>query len=447
MSVFHVVIGVMAISLPIDRYEAERFLHRLELDVPGELYEMALVDSDYLLALDSNFRELNHLAHRIDRMDDYQRAAFTAWCETQDPCTVDDALRASYHLDGIEFHPGFDCDELLGDFALESELFEEYYGLPDEIYNALDRAKVGARMRELQGGVFAEGGYLVPEPMDGLGYPPEEPLPWFQVSFSDGFVRESDWDPLPMTAEDEKEIAGYFETDSLAGLDMVCRSSLPQLGGLVSAAEELRELREMSEVLTGMDSEDIQKYKALLEVTKPENIGEALRLADGMDQHRIEPGYADPAAYGHLWASGIPAVNPLREFIDYAGFGAAMLKENGFTATRYGAVRLDPQMNRDQANENIHVSRVFRCEATDGFPAVLCVDWSEEHAWLEPAPAYDDGSDEAEACHEACRVWGLRGCPDWLEYNALAQWLGEEAYQAAAVETEDQGMGGMGGMA
>ena len=75
MEVFHVVIGVMAASLPMDRYEAERFLYKMELDAPGAQYEMDLVDSDFLLALDSNFRELNRLAHQIDRMDDYQRAA------------------------------------------------------------------------------------------------------------------------------------------------------------------------------------------------------------------------------------------------------------------------------------------------------------------------------------------------------------------------------------
>ena len=454
MSIFHVIIGEKAVSLPIDRYDAERFLYEQELDVPGAQYEMELVDSDFLLALDSDFRELNRLAHRIEKMDDYQRASFTAWCETQDPCTVENALCASYNLDRIEFHPGFDSDELLGGFALESEMFEDYNGLPDEVYNMLDKAKVGTRMREMQGGVFAEGGYLVAEPMEGLDYPQEEPLPWFQVSFSDGFVRESDWDPLPMTAEDEKEIAGYFETDSLAGLDMVCRSSLPQLGGLVSAAEELQELREMSEVLTGMNSGELQKYKALLEVTKPESISEALRLSDDMSQHRIEPGYADPAVYGRLWATGLTEDNPLRDFIDYAGYGAAMLREHGFTATRYGAVILGPQMEQAQTEQHsssaneIYSGQDFQCDDTDGFPTVLCYDLANNQAWLEPAPAFCDEDDPLyEDCLEACRVWGTRHCESWEDYNDWLKFIGEEAYENAAVEIEDQGMSGMGAMA
>ena len=97
----------------------------------------------------------------------------------------------------------------------------------------------------------------------------------------------------------------------------------------------------------------------------------------------------------------------------------------------------------DKTN-NIHVSADFQSDVTDGFPTVLCVDWEEGHAWIEPAPAFYDESDPlCQECLEACRVWGLRGCPDWQEYNDLAEWLGEEAYQAAAVEIEDQGFGGM----
>ena len=92
---------------------------------------------------------------------------------------------------------------------------------------------------------------------------------------------------------------------------------------------------------------------------------------------------------------------------------------------------------------DIYTSSSFQCDTTDGFPTVLRVDWAEEHAWLEPAPFYDEDDEACQACIEACRVWGLRSCPDWQEYNALAEWLGEEAYQAAAVEIEDQSMDGM----
>ena len=62
MSVFNVNIGEKAASLPMDRYNAEQFLCDLGLDVLGAQYDLELVDSDFLLVLDSNFRELKPFA-------------------------------------------------------------------------------------------------------------------------------------------------------------------------------------------------------------------------------------------------------------------------------------------------------------------------------------------------------------------------------------------------
>jgi len=306
-----VIIGEKAVSLPMDRYDAEQLLYEQELDAPGAQYEMELVDSDFLLALDSDFRELNRLAHRIDRMDDYNRAAFTAWCETQEPCTVDDALRASYHLDMIEFHPGFDCDELLGDFALDSELFEEYNGLPDEVYNMLDKAKAGARMREMQGGVFAEGGYLVAEPMDGLDYPQEEPLPPFEIE--------------------------SFEESGM----VFFRTSWPQLAGhtVTTRPEEVQELYALNSTLTGLDGEQALKCKALFEVMLPGSICEARALAENLDGYAIE--YGDPAAYAMDFLEqqyGISQDDPVLRYIDLTALGRHELRAAGYEQTRYGMV-------------------------------------------------------------------------------------------------------------
>jgi hypothetical protein len=159
MSVFHVSIKDCDVSLPMNRYTAEQFLYDLGLDMPNAKYEMELENgSDFLLVLDSNFRELNRLAGRISEMGGYDYESFNAWVTAQDLCSVNEALQASYHLDKIEFHPSFDNDEMLGEFALDNSVFEEYGDLTDEVFAMLDRAKVGARMREQDGGVFAAGG-------------------------------------------------------------------------------------------------------------------------------------------------------------------------------------------------------------------------------------------------------------------------------------------------
>ena len=359
MAIFHVLIGDQAASLPMDSYEAEQLLYDLGLDMPDVEYEMELVDSDYLLALDSNFRELNHLAQRMNQMGDFDRETFGAWVDAQDTCSVKDALRASFHLDMVELHPGFDNDEMLGDHALDNGLCTEYADLSDDVYTMLDRAKVGAGMREQDGGVFVNGGYLVAASMDGLDNPQEEPLPWFQVSFSDGWAKEGYWEELPYTSEEEYDIACFFERKDLTDLKMACRSSIPQLSGLTSESTELPDLRDMAEALSEMSSDDLMKYKALLEVMKPESVCEALRLADDIGQYEVALDYADPAVYGlqhAMYRYGLDEDCQLLDFVDVAAYGAAMLQEDGYTQTRYGAVytedmACDEVMTEEQAQD------------------------------------------------------------------------------------------------
>jgi len=96
----------------------------------------------------------------------------------------------------------------------------------------------------------------------------------------------------------------------------------------------------------------------------------------------------------------------------------------------------------------IHTSQDFQCDATDGFPTVLCYDLMNNQAWLSPSPAFDDEDDPlCRECMEACQAWGQRPCESWEDYNELLKRIGEEAFENAAVEIEDQDMGGMGGMA
>jgi len=109
----------------------------------------------------------------------------------------------------------------------------------------------------------------------------------------------------------------------------------------------------------------------------------------------------------------------------------------------------EQSLERRFANET-YSGADFQCDITDGFPAVLCYDLIDNQAWLEPSPAFYDEDDPLyQDCLEACRVWGLRPCDCWENYNDLLKGIGDEAYENAAVEieAEDQGFGGMAGMA
>jgi hypothetical protein len=347
-------------ELPMNRYEAERFLYDLGLGTPDVEYEMDLVNSDYfLIDLDSNFRELNRLARRVEGMGDFDRETLHAWFKAQPSCTAGDVLRASYNLDRVEFYPGFYSDELLGEHALESEVFDEYFeeykGLSTDVFDMLDKEKVGALMRERDGGVFSNGGYLKAALMDGLDYPQEEPLPWFQVRFNNG-QDESTWFDVPLCPEDRQILETGFGPENFNSLGMTYRSSLPQLNGPPVTADMLGTFNDLAGTLAGMDGDELLKYKALLEAVQPGTLSGALQLTEEMSQYDVTLEYADPEVYGLQHAAycySLDADCRLFDFMDLAGYGAAMLLEDGYTQTRYGAVytedmELDEVMAEEQ---------------------------------------------------------------------------------------------------
>jgi len=295
--------------------------------------------------------------------------------------------------------------------------------------------------------------YLIAEYDAGEELPAEEPLPLFQVSFSDGWVRESEWDPLPLTAEEESEIAGFFESASLDELRMVCRSIIPQLNGIVSGADELPELRILDEALTSMGDEELQKYKALLEIAKPENIGEAFRLADNFVYYNVELDYADPAAYGRQYYNEkcyhIKQHYSLSPFIDYAGFGAAMLDEDGYLSTRYGAVFRNAMAQKFLAGPNTVYSGDYYCGRTEGFPTCVCWDPDTQKVWLELNEYAADSEMVRDFAYYqgVCEVWGTRQCISREGYERVLADLGAQPYDEVMAEEQEQGFGGMGGIA
>jgi len=269
MSIFYVAIAEKPAFLPMDRYEAEKFLYDLELDAPDAEYELELVNNtDFLLVLDSNFRAFNRLAQRIEGMGKDDRERLQAWCDAQGTCTVEDALKASGHMNAVMFLHGVDSDEILGEFALENGMILEYNDLPDEVYEALDKAKAGAKLREMEGGVFVNGGYLINEDFSDEPIPAEEPLAYFQVRFSDEH-HDSGWCDVPLTEADGRLITRMFSCEDLSELAMENRSIVPQLNGMISGADELPELNLLREALNDMSGAELQKYKALLEVVQP----------------------------------------------------------------------------------------------------------------------------------------------------------------------------------
>ena len=438
--------------LPMDPYEMETFLYDLGLDGPCAEHHFELVDGfydDYRIDWGTDFRLANRLTQRVSDMGD-RREDFRAWCCAQGHCSVEDALRTSYNMRSITFFPGMDSDEALGEFALDNNFFEDYNALPTEIYEALDQEKVGARMREQEGGRFVEGGYLVlfedftQEPI------PEEPLAYFQVRFNDE-QRDSGWCNVPLTEADERFISRIFDSEDLSGLPLECRSIIPQLNGIISDVYYLPGLRQFDEKLINMSGEDIQKYKVLLEVSKPDSIGRAFRFVDALAHYDVDLEYADAAAYARQYLDEryhVDEHDPLLRFTDFEGLGADMLHDDGYLSTRYGTVYENVMAQSLLQGPNAVYSGPYYCDCTEGYPTCICWDPDAQKVWLELgfSVCYDPPDGDFSYYQQFCEGWGVRHCASQEEYYQIIDDMGDRSYDKVMAEAEDQGFGGMGGM-
>lgn len=90
---------------------------------------------------------------------------------------------------------------------------------------------------------------------------------------------------------------------------------------------------------------------------------------------------------------------------------------------------------------DIHTSPDFQCDQTDGFPTSLCVCWEKGKAWLALNESMIQDRQDVSEYEQMCADFGIRDCSDEDDFNRLLKELGEDAYQSAALYTnEDEGM-------
>jgi hypothetical protein len=93
---------------------------------------------------------------------------------------------------------------------------------------------------------------------------------------------------------------------------------------------------------------------------------------------------------------------------------------------------------------DLYTSQDFQCDQTSGYPTVLVWNQDDGVAILQPAPAFDDDSEDAKQCIRECAEWGIHSCTSWEDFNGLLESIGEDAVRNAYVpDDEDEEFGGM----
>jgi len=279
---------------------------------PGEEFNCELLDTevDFLrnrLPDNPNLNALNHLASRIAGMEDWERLAMEGMCQ-------------------IAY--GVSNDRGLGQVSDESGMLPELDDVPEKVRDLIDLELFGRKCRLAEGGVFARGGYVVPDGELQQAYPDlrlDIQRPDYQI-----LLEQADGRQLKLPSQDEL-LAVYH-----ACLD--CR--IPQLMAGIDI-ENIEDTNEFAEKLQDMGDKQVQKFKALLTATGCTSLTEANYLADNLELYAFDGNYASPEEYAmRELREGFPSMSDatLRNCVNLGRFGSALLRQEQTAATAYGLI-------------------------------------------------------------------------------------------------------------
>lgn len=143
------------------------------------LPDLASVDFDR-----PTMEELNFFAKRLGQLTEQEQAALKQVFRQRlgggayrKGISMKELVNLTYGLDRVMIAPGVENDTQLGQFVIENDLNEDVSSIPENALYLLDKSQIGKLQREIEGGKYVDGDYIVtgsyelPEVYDGVHLP------------------------------------------------------------------------------------------------------------------------------------------------------------------------------------------------------------------------------------------------------------------------------------
>lgn len=309
------------LELPATRGEIRDAAHRLR-NLP--VSEIIVTESDALphlvdTRLDApTIDELNFFASRINALPEDELAALggvfahrSGLGAYEDGLGMRELINMTYGLDEVMIAPNVSNDEQLGEFVIENEMNDDIAALSDEIVELLDREKVGRRQREMEGGEYVGGRYVVacsyisPDIYDGENLPVEEisddAVFRLQIAAPDAQEGAAEWLNLPMTQEEFDLFAqqhGGQELGSFVLLNM--ETAIPQIADRqFGSMENFAVLNAIAEAYSGMSESAQMVFKAAMQAQGglSDDLSDVLATAGNVSDYELAPFVSDEADF------------------------------------------------------------------------------------------------------------------------------------------------------
>ena len=350
------------LDLPASPWELWDAIEKVRLKDGEELY-MEIEDyydfsclAPHLSGLDITLMELNNLAAHLSELDELQQIGFNGllqiaverkrW-ENAGILTVQDMRDLSVSADCCHVADVTD-DAQLGRFYAENDFVPEVNGLPNELFEMLDFAKLGKKMRIEEGGVYTGNDYVVqsrnlrtaPPCQKGL---PQKPDYLFRLMLGlhpdIGDDRTVTLDLPAAEAEllDAQEQLGAEGWEGVTVIDY--DGIIPYAAEFTDLPIELEELNAFTKAARDIPRSEVPKLKALLEQFGVQDIETAMGLTEHLDDYVLTPEISSPqeTAIDQLYfMTDDHSAELLISHVNLYAYGCDLIREDNAVLSPYG---------------------------------------------------------------------------------------------------------------
>ena len=350
------------LELPASPWELWDAIEKVRLKDGEELY-VEIEDyydfsclAPHLSGLDITLMELNNLAAHLSELDELQQIGFNGllqiaverkrW-ENAGILTVQDMRDLSVSADCCHVADVTD-DAQLGRFYAENDFVPEVNGLPNELFEMLDFAKLGKKMRIEEGGVYTGNDYVVqsrnlrtaPPCQKGL---PQKPDYLFRLMLGlhpdIGDARTVTLDLPAAEAEllDAQEQLGVEGWEGVTVIDY--DGIIPYAAEFTDLPMELEELNAFTKAARDIPRSEVPKLKALLEQFEVQDIETAMLLTEHLADYILMPNLSSPqeAALDQLcFIMDREEAVRLIPYVNLFNYGETVIHADNAALTSYG---------------------------------------------------------------------------------------------------------------
>ena len=350
------------LDLPASPWELWDAIEKVRLKDGEELY-VEIEDyydfsclAPHLSGLDITLMELNNLAAHLSELDELQQIGFNGllqiaverkrW-ENAGILTVQDMRDLSVSADCCHVADVTD-DAQLGRFYAENDFVPEVNGLPNELFEMLDFAKLGKKMRIEEGGVYTGNDYVVqsrnlrtaPPCQKGL---PQKPDYLFRLMLGLHPDIGDDRTVTLILPAAEAELLDAQEQLGVEGWEGVTvidyDGIIPYAAEFTDLPMELEELNAFTKAVRDIPRSEVPKLKALLEQFEVQDIETAMLLTEHLADYILMPNLSSPqeAALDQLcFIMNREEAVRLIPYVNLFNYGETVIHADNAALTSYG---------------------------------------------------------------------------------------------------------------